>query len=131
MLCKELEPGWRHPSTAVLWRASIEAHCGDMADKLVSEIGTEDVLGALKPIWVTTHVTVRRLRERIERLLLKLRKGQGLADPGENPAAWRGHLDHMLARRSRSAPRHLKALPYTEVAAFLRRLGPSDRRRQG
>lgn len=120
MLCKELEPGWRHPSTAVLWRASIEAHCGDMADKLVSEIGTEDVLGALKPIWVTTHVTARRLRERIERIL-NFAKAKGWRT-GENPAAWRGHLDHMLARRSRSAPRHLKALPYTEVAAFLRRL---------
>ena len=119
MLCKELEPGWRHPSTecsgapqskriAVTWPT------------IVSEIGTEDVLGALKPIWVTTHVHCPA-PSRAHRAHLKLRKGQGLADR-RKPAAWRGHLDHMLARRSRSAPRHLKALPYTEVAAFLRRL---------
>jgi integrase len=58
------------------------------------EITTEHVLEALRPIWTEKPVTANRTRQRIERVLdaakaLKLRSG-------ENPAAWRGNLKHLL-----------------------------------
>ncbi|MFZ2080110.1 MAG: site-specific integrase [Xanthobacteraceae bacterium] len=42
---------------------------------------------------------------------------------GENPARWRGHLDHLLPARSRvRAIEHHAALPYAELPAFVARL---------
>lgn len=39
---------------------------------------------------------------------------------GENPARWKGHLDHILPARSKVARvRHHAALPWVEVPAFL------------
>lgn len=58
------------------------------------EITTEHVLEALRPIWTVKPITANRTRQRIERVLdaakaLKLRSG-------ENPAAWRDNLKHLL-----------------------------------
>ena len=46
---------------------------------------------------------------------------------GENPARWRGHLNHLLAARSKvRAVKHHAALPYTEISAFMKELGEID-----
>jgi integrase len=42
---------------------------------------------------------------------------------GENPAAWRNGLDHVLPARAKVAPvRHHAAMPHREVPAFMDRL---------
>jgi integrase len=42
---------------------------------------------------------------------------------GENPARWKGHLDHLLpAGNKLRRVTHHRALPYTEVAAFMAQL---------
>src|SRR5262249_18719188 len=47
---------------------------------------------------------------------------------GDNPARWRGHLEHLLPAPSKvREPQHFAALPYAEVPVFLADL----RRRQG
>jgi integrase len=39
---------------------------------------------------------------------------------GENPARWKGHLDHLLPARSKlRRVKHLAALPYSEIGAFM------------
>ena len=49
-------------------------------------------------------------------------KARGLRE-GQNPAQWRGHLDHLLPPRSKvRAIRHYPALPYVEVPAFMANL---------
>src|SRR5207244_5181475 len=40
----------------------------------------------------------------------------------ENPARWRGHLDHLLPRPSKLKRGHHAAMPYEEVAGFIARL---------
>ena len=75
------------------------------------EITTEHVLEALKPIWGVKPVTASRTRQRIERLMdaakaLKLRSG-------ENPAAWRGNLKHLLP-----SPRKLHRKKGQQVGAL-------------
>jgi integrase len=46
---------------------------------------------------------------------------------GENPARWRGHLDHLLpARNKLRGVKHHAALPYAELPAFLWRLREPD-----
>jgi integrase len=42
---------------------------------------------------------------------------------GENPARWRGHLDHLLPARAKVARvKHHPALPYTEIGSFIAKL---------
>ena len=65
--------------------------------------------------------TGSRVRGRIEAILDWARVA-GLRD-GPNPAAWKGHLAHMLPRRSQvRAVEHYRALDYREVPAFMSRL---------
>jgi integrase len=59
-----------------------------------------------------------RLRGTIEGVL-NAAKARGYRT-GENPAAWRGHLDQLLSARSKVRPiRHHPALAYGEVPAFM------------
>jgi len=55
-----------------------------------------------------------------------LRRTEGLAKEtggeGENPARWRGHLDHLLPQPSKLARGHHAAMPYGELAAFIAKL---------
>ena len=86
----------------------------------VDAVTTEHVLGILQPIWSKVPETASRLRGRIEKVL-DAAKARGYRT-GENPARWRGHLDHLLPKRQKLTRGHHKALPYDEVPAFVARL---------
>jgi integrase len=79
-----------------------------------------DVLAVLKPIWLEKPETATRLRGRIEKVL-DAAKAKGYRQT-DNPARWRGHLDHLLPRPSKLKRGHHAAMPYDEVAAFIGRL---------
>src|ERR1700721_733346 len=68
--------------------------------------------------------TASRVRGRIEKVL-DAAKAKG-SRSGENPARWRGHLDHLLPRRSKLARGHHAAMPYEEVANFIEKLRKRD-----
>jgi hypothetical protein len=64
----------------------------------------------LDPIWATKAETAARLRGRIEAILdyAKVHRWRS----GENPARWKGHLDHFLPARAKVAKvEHHAALP--------------------
>ena len=60
------------------------------------------------------------MRGRIEKVL-DAAKAKGFRE-GENPARWRGHLDHLLPKPSKLARGHHAAMPYEEVAGFVAKL---------
>ena len=45
---------------------------------------------------------------------------------GENPARWRGHLDHLLPKRQKLTRGHHAALPYSSVSGFVAALRERD-----
>lgn len=87
---------------------------------LVNAVQTEDVLDVLKPIWTTKSETAAMARGYIERIL-DAAKAKGLRS-GENPARWKGHLDHLLPARQRLSRGHHAAMPFEDVPAFVARL---------
>jgi integrase len=91
-----------------------------LRDKRVDTVSTDDVLAVLKPIWTVKAETASRVRGRIEKVL-DAAKAKGFRE-GENPARWRGHLDHLLPRPSKLARGHHAAMPYEEIAGFVARL---------
>ena len=44
----------------------------------------------------------------------------------QNPARWRGHLDHLIPKQPKLARGHHAAMPYEHVAAFVGRLREND-----
>ncbi len=96
------------------------AYAAPLRNKPVDTITTDDVQAILKLIWTLKSETASRVRGRIEKVL-DAAKAKGFRD-GENPARWRGHLDHLLPRPSKLARGHHAAMPYDEVAGFVTKL---------
>jgi integrase len=104
------------------WKASVTRHALPVLGKLpVGTVDTHLLMKALRPIWLIKAPTARLVRSRIESILdwakaMKLREG-------DNPARWRGHLEHLLAAPSAQHETiHHAALPYAEMPDFMCKL---------
>ena len=117
---------WTNRKHAREWLASLKTHVfPGIASTPVADIDTAAVLRVLQPAWTTIPETASRLRSRIE-AVLDWARVHGYRN-GENPARWRGHLDHLLpARKKIARVKHHAALPYRDVAAFTRALREHD-----
>jgi integrase len=115
-----LSAGFRNEKHRAQWKSTLETYAAPLRAKPVDTIATDDVLAILKPIWTTKAETASRIRGRIEKVL-DAAKAKGHRD-GENPARWRGHLDHLLPRPSKLTRGHHAAMPYERVAAFVAQL---------
>ncbi len=111
--------GWKNAKHAAQWTATLATYAYPIfGTQPVATIDTSMVLKVLEPIWNTKTETASRLCGRIESVLdwARVREFRH----GENPARWRGHLDHLLPKRSKvAAVKHHAALPYDEVPAFM------------
>ena len=116
------EAGWRNDKHRQQWRNTLKTYAYPvMGDLPVKEVDTELVLKALAPVWKEKPETASRLRQRMERVL-SWAKVRGYRE-GENPATWRGHLDHLLPAKSKvRRVKHHAALPYREMSAFMAEL---------
>jgi integrase len=116
------EDAWRNARHRAQWRNSLARYVYPAFGELpVAAIDTGLVLKVIEPLWKIRTETASRVRGRIESILdwAKVRNFRS----GENPARWRGHLDHLLPKKSKLRKvKHYAALPYTEVGAFMERL---------
>jgi integrase len=115
-----LSAGFRNDKHKAQWKSTLETYAAPLRAKPVDAIATDDVLSVLKPIWTEKAETASRLRGRIEKVL-DAAKAKGFRH-GENPARWRGHLDHLLPRPSKLTRGHHAAMPYEDVAEFIGKL---------
>jgi integrase len=115
MASKESE--WRNPKHRAQWRMTLTRYAAPLWSRPVDEIDTAAVLAVLKPLWQATPETASRLRGRIE-AVLDAAKAQGHRS-GENPAAWRGHLSHILPKRGILTRGRHAAMAYADVPAFV------------
>ena len=115
-----LVAGFRNEKHKAQWKMTLETYAAPLRGKPVDTIVTDDVLAILKPIWMTKSETALRLRGRIEKVL-DAAKANGFRQD-ENPARWRGHLDHLLPKRPKLSRGHHAAMPYEELAKFIAKL---------
>jgi integrase len=123
---KAKEDTWTSAVHAAQWRDTLKTCSPVIGSKPVRDINTADVTKILDAMWKDKPETANRLRGRIE-AVLNFAKARGLRD-GENPARWRGHLDHIYssvakakeAKRARiGAGAHHAALPYENIGEFM------------
>lgn len=118
---KSHKSGWSNPKHADQWSMTLgDAYCALIRPKPIGAIGTEHILAVLEPVWQTVPETARRVRMRLEKVLDAARV-RGLRS-GENPARWKGHLDHLLPKHGKASRGHHAAMPWAEVPDFLRML---------
>jgi hypothetical protein len=119
----ELSPGWRGRSTEASWKRSLEKQAAKLRPLPVSEVTPDDVLEVVKPIWTALPESGGKLRERIERVLDAAAAAGYRA--GDNPARWKGNLQHRLPVRKKLTKGHHRALAWAAVPALMQRLSES------
>jgi integrase len=119
-IADQLSKGFRNEKHKAQWKMTLTVYAEPLRAKPVDKIETADVLAVLRPIWQKKPETASRLRGRIERVL-NAAKAKGHRT-GENPAAWRGHLENLLPKQGKLTRGHHAALPYVEVPAFVAKL---------
>jgi integrase len=113
------ESGWKSQKHAAQWRATLERYAfRDIGQIIVADIQTSHVARVLQPIWAVKTETASRVRGRIEAVLdwatvQHFRKG-------DNPARWRGHIEHLFpARADVQKVEHHAALDYRQIREFM------------
>lgn len=118
--------GWRNVKHAGQWTATLATYAyPELGSLAVSAVDVPDVLKVLKPIWATKPETASRVRGRIEAVLdyAKVQKWRS----GDNPARWKGTLDHLLPARNKvRRVEHHDAMPYAAVPAFMTALAGQE-----
>ena len=121
---KGLSHGFRNEKHKAQWAMTLKEYAAPLRPMKLGDIGTDDVLKVLKPLWQSKPETATRLRGRIERVL-DAGRVKGLRQ-GENPARWRGHLDALLPKPEKLRRGHHKALGYADVPGFSASLRASE-----
>lgn len=127
--------GWKNEKHVQQWQNTLATYAFPKIGQLsVAAIDTGLVLSVLQQetgkdkaqLWHAKTETASRLRGRVESIL-DWASFRGFRE-GENPARWKGHLEHELPARSKvQKVEHHAALPYIEVGAFMTEL----RQREG
>ena len=123
-LLADLSPQWRNEKHKAQWAMTLKEYAAPLRELSVDKVDTAAVLAVLKPVWATRPETGSRLRGRIERVLDAARAKGHRA--GENPARWRGHLDHLLPKRQVLSRGHHAAMPFEDVSNFTKALRDRD-----
>jgi integrase len=110
---------WRNSKHRAQWENTLDTYAFPIMGSLhVQDVKQTHVLAVLEPIWREKTETASRLRGRIESILDWATARHYRT--GENPARWRGHLDHILAKPTKIARvKHHSALPVDDMPAFM------------
>ena len=112
---------WKNPKHHDQWRNTLRDYCSKINSMDVSEIETHHIRELLEEIWTSKTETATRVRSRIESILdwATVQKYRA----GENPARWKGHLEHLLpSPRNFQKVKHHESLPYKDAPNFIKQL---------
>jgi len=119
--------GWRNSKHAAQWESTLRLHASPVIGALpVADIALPQIMKILEPIWRDKTETATRIRGRVESII-DWATVRGFRS-GDNPARWRGHLDHLLPKPSKvTKVEHHAAVAFDQLPEFFGRL----RRQEG
>jgi integrase len=122
----EKEKGFKHRAHKGKWKRTVHVHAKPLHKKRIDLITTDDVVEVLKPFWLKTPVAARDVRQHLE-MIFAAAKASGKRK-AENPALWKGHLEHLLPKSKRKGKVRgpHPSLPYEELRAFMAKLAALD-----
>ncbi len=96
-LIERTRHGWKNAKHAAQWSSTLEAYVFPTIGQVqLANVETADVISALTRIWSKKPETANRVRQRIE-AVMGYATALGIRAE-DNPARWRGHLDHLLPK---------------------------------
>ena len=116
-------PRWKNAKHAKSWIQTLERHAVPViGDSPVDQVGQQDVLRVLTPIWTEIPENARRVRQRM-RTVFKWAMANDFISYNPAGEAVDGALPPMPKVKN-----HMRALPYQQVAEALRTVdnGPSN-----
>jgi integrase len=109
---------WKNAKHGQQWSATLKTYVYPKIGNLsVASIDTGLVLKCIEPIWKDKTVTAMRTRGRIE-AVLDWAGVRGYRQ-GDNPARWKGHLEHVLSAAKTTKVNHHAAMPYADIPGFM------------
>jgi integrase len=117
--------GWinKHRSK---WRSTrhievlIGKHGQSLAETPIRMITSPMIVKALSPLWKHHPEQARRTLSTWAHVF-DYAKTMGVR-AGDNPAAWRGNMEHIFPNRPKNHNKHFSSLPFNEVPEFVHRL---------
>lgn len=124
---KDRSAEWSNPKHAQQWENTLATYAFPHIGAITVEaVDMAMVRQCLDPIWTTKTETASRVRQRIEKVL-DWAKAHGKRS-GDNPAAWRGCLESVMAKPGKVTKReNHAALEYAALPGFI----SSIRKREG
>jgi len=116
-LVDSMSSSWRNAKHRAQWTMTLTVYAAPLTPLPTVEIPPMTCSACCSPCGSRSQKRLSRLRGRIERTL-DFAKARGMRS-GENPARWRGHLDALLPKRPKLTRGHHKAMPFTDVPAFM------------
>lgn len=109
---------WKSAKHGKFWSRALERYAYPvLGGSVVGAVDKALVLQVLEPIWREKPVTASRLRGHIE-AVLNWATAHGHRS-GDNPARWRGHLEHALVSpKLFHEERHHPATPWSDMPEF-------------
>lgn len=119
-------PIWKNKKHATQWTNTLKEYAEPvLGHRRIDQIRRDDILRVLEPIWTKKAETASRVRGRIEKIL-DWATVEGHRD-SENPARWKGNLEHSLPKRLvKQHTKHLAALPWSDLPSFYRKLAKQE-----
>lgn len=110
-------PAWKNAKHGQQWINTLRDYAFPIiGNRRVDQIDSADILKVLSPIWLAKPETARRVRQRVKTVLDWCRANHFRS--GENPIEG---IAKALPKQPKKDSHHA-ALPYTEVADFIRQL---------
>lgn len=113
---------WKNAKHRAQWQATLDTYAKPTMGALpVASIELRHVVDVLTPIWNTKTETATRVRGRIESVLAWATVSGYRT--GDNPARWKGNLDHVLPKPGKVRKvKHHAALPVDAMPDFMKAL---------
>jgi integrase len=121
---EERKPFVRSGKSVDRWKRLLHTYAAKLGDIRVDQIGVDEVLSVLKPIWTAKSHSAKLTRGYVEKVL-DVAKVRGFRS-GENPARLKGHLEHLLVATPKLQRGHQRAVPYAAVPGIVARLQAMD-----
>ena len=122
----EKEQGFKNKAHKAKWKRTVHVHAKALHKKRIDLITTDDILDVLKPIWLKTPIAAKDVRQQLETIFAAAKARNNRS--AENPALWKGHLEHLLPKTKRKGKLRgpHKSMPYEELPAFMAELAAKD-----
>jgi hypothetical protein len=121
MICDQVVAGLTGEKSKAKWRRCIDVYSEHLHKLPINQIGVDDVLNTLLPIWRSKPVAARETRAHLQHVF-GAAKALGHIDRNAiNPATWEDNLKHLLPKQPRPGSlrgKH-KSLPYDELPDFM------------